>query len=179
MDKEVGSLIDFYNVQFYNQGDTRYNTYSELFIRSTGFFSNTSVQEIIARGIPSNKIVVGKPAAQIDVMNTGLVSMADLGAWTMRAYSELGWYAGVMLWQYRSDTSGASIASATSALVNLYTSAGLPTNPPQLSSPSSSLPSNIIIPKNKLSYPIRFSWVNSLYSWWPTQSLLASLAVPG
>jgi chitinase len=27
IDREVGNLIDFYNVQFYNQGDTRYNTY--------------------------------------------------------------------------------------------------------------------------------------------------------
>ena len=44
VDKEVGNLIDFYNVQFYNQGDTKYNTYEELFIRSSGFFSNTSVQ---------------------------------------------------------------------------------------------------------------------------------------
>ncbi len=44
VDKEVGSLIDFYNVQFYNQGDTQYNTYNELFIKATGFFSNTSVK---------------------------------------------------------------------------------------------------------------------------------------
>ena len=41
----------------------------------------------MARGIPANKIVVGKPAAQIDVMNTGLVSMTDLGTWTTRAFN--------------------------------------------------------------------------------------------
>ena len=29
--EEVGNLIDFYNVQFYNQGDTQYNSYTELF----------------------------------------------------------------------------------------------------------------------------------------------------
>lgn len=84
-----------------------------------------------------------------------------------------------MLWQYRSDTSGDSIATATSQLVSLYSSAGLPTNPPQLSKPVSAASPNLIIPQNKISYPIRFSWVNSLYSWWPAQSLLASLAVPG
>lgn len=28
VDKQVGSLIDFYNVQFYNQGNTQYNTYN-------------------------------------------------------------------------------------------------------------------------------------------------------
>jgi len=30
--KIVGHLIDWYNVQFYNQGDTEYNTYELLFI---------------------------------------------------------------------------------------------------------------------------------------------------
>lgn len=45
-------------------------------------------------------------------MNTGLVSFTDLGSWTVRAYKELGWYAGVMLWQYRNDLSGLSIANA-------------------------------------------------------------------
>ena len=32
--KEVGSLIDFYNVQFYNQMSYRYDTYEKLFLRS-------------------------------------------------------------------------------------------------------------------------------------------------
>jgi chitinase len=44
VDAQVGNLIDFYNVQFYNQGDTKYNSYNELFIHSTGFFSNTAVK---------------------------------------------------------------------------------------------------------------------------------------
>lgn len=44
VNNQVGSLIDFYNVQFYNQGDTRYNTYDELFIRASGFFSGTAVK---------------------------------------------------------------------------------------------------------------------------------------
>jgi chitinase len=41
--KSVGSLINFYNVQFYNQGDSKYDTYDELFINAHGKFSNTSV----------------------------------------------------------------------------------------------------------------------------------------
>lgn len=68
-------------------------------------------------------------------MNTGLVSLTELGAWTTRAFRELGWYAGVMLWQYRSDTSGTGIASAASGLMSAYSAAGLPSNPPQLSGP--------------------------------------------
>lgn len=120
VDREVGSLIDFYNVQFYNQGDTRYNSYDELFVKASGFFSGTSVKEIIARGVPSHKIVVGKPSAQIDVMNTGLVSFTDLGAWTSRAFTDLGWYAGVMFWQYRSDPDGTVVRTSSANLVTQY-----------------------------------------------------------
>jgi chitinase len=85
--KRAGHAIDFYNVQFYNQGDTRYDSYNELFISASGFFSGTSVKEIIARGIPANKIVVGKPVNQGDASNTGTVSMTDLGQWTSRAFT--------------------------------------------------------------------------------------------
>lgn len=41
---KVGSTIDFYNIQFYNQGAGSYTTYSDLFTNSLGFFSATSVQ---------------------------------------------------------------------------------------------------------------------------------------
>lgn len=40
---KVGNSIDFYNIQFYNQGDTKYNTYETLFETSGSFFSGTSV----------------------------------------------------------------------------------------------------------------------------------------
>lgn len=41
---EVGSMIDFYNIQFYNQGTTSYDTYEKLFKISGGYFPYTSVQ---------------------------------------------------------------------------------------------------------------------------------------
>ncbi len=77
----VGSTIDFYTIQFYNQGNTQYNTYNELFIKATGTFSGTSVKEIIARGVPAKKVVVGKPATMADVMNTGYISPSSFGSW--------------------------------------------------------------------------------------------------
>mgnify|MGYP001323148856 CR=1 FL=1 len=126
MNQQVGNLIDFYNVQFYNQGDTQYNTYTELFVKATGTFSGTSVSEIINRGIPSNKIVVGKPATQGDASNTGLVSASDLGNWCTQAFTQFGWYAGVFFWQFRSDMNGALIKSASSNLLSKVQS-GLPT----------------------------------------------------
>ena len=39
----VGSMIQFYNVQFYNQGSTSYNTSASLFNVSAGWASGTSV----------------------------------------------------------------------------------------------------------------------------------------
>jgi len=35
--------------------------------------------------VPSNKIVVGKPATKSDLINTGYISLTDLGSWTSRA----------------------------------------------------------------------------------------------
>ena len=84
--KEVGSMIDFYFVQFYNQGDTSYETYTELFTKATGPFAGTSVKEIASRGVPLQKIVVGKPIVKADAVNSGYVAQSDLGAWAARAY---------------------------------------------------------------------------------------------
>lgn len=71
-------------MQFYNQGSTGYDSYEELFIKSTGAFPGTSVQEIIDKGVPKGKVVVGKPATKADVMNSGYVNPEDLGKWMAR-----------------------------------------------------------------------------------------------
>lgn len=42
--RQVGHLINFYNVQFYNQGNTTYDTYHKLFLESGGYFPGTSVK---------------------------------------------------------------------------------------------------------------------------------------
>ena len=44
IEEQIGSLIDFYNVQFYNQGDTSYDTEVKLFTQSGGYFAGTSVK---------------------------------------------------------------------------------------------------------------------------------------
>lgn len=41
--KEVGHLIDFYNVQFYNQLNATYETYELLFKNSGSFSPQTSI----------------------------------------------------------------------------------------------------------------------------------------
>lgn len=43
VEQRVGSMIQFYNVQFYNQGSTPYNTAPSLFNVSGGWAAGTSV----------------------------------------------------------------------------------------------------------------------------------------
>ena len=44
VNQQVGSMIDFYFVQFYNQVGTKYDSYNQLFIQATGGdFPGTSV----------------------------------------------------------------------------------------------------------------------------------------
>ena len=61
IDQEVGDLIDFYNIQFYNQGSSRYDTYDGLFKVSGGEWPGSSVLEMIKNGIDKRKIIIGKP----------------------------------------------------------------------------------------------------------------------
>lgn len=49
--------------------------------------------------MPLPAIVVGKVAAPGDAAN-GFVAPDALAAWARRARDELGWRAGVMLWQW-------------------------------------------------------------------------------
>jgi chitinase len=93
------STINFYNVQFYNQGASCYTDYNGLFKSSCSTFPGTSVAEIHAAGVPLEKIVVGKPVTMADAGN-GYVEPATLGGWFRQAASELGWNGGLMGWQW-------------------------------------------------------------------------------
>ena len=68
-------MIDFYNIQFYNQGSTTYDIYQTLFLQSNGWCPSTSVKEIADFGVDLDKIIVGKPAATQDAYNTGFLGL--------------------------------------------------------------------------------------------------------
>jgi len=104
VDKQVGNLIDFYNVQFYNQAQSSYDTFQTLFQTSNGWATGTSVKEMTEKGIPSNKIVVGKPVTTGDASNTGYVQVDALRQIFQTARGT--WSAGFMGWQYKSDSDG-------------------------------------------------------------------------
>ncbi|KAJ3087720.1 hypothetical protein HK100_008289, partial [Physocladia obscura] len=107
VDSAVGSLIDFYNVQFYNQDDSAYETCETLFYKSDGWATQSSVFQIAAQGVALNKIVIGKPvtAKGVDSGSTGYVDTATLQSCISQAVSN-GWSAGVMGWRFGLDTQG-------------------------------------------------------------------------
>lgn len=87
INRAVGHLIDFYHLWYHYP---YYNTFEEIFINSTGpYVSSSAVGEIIMRGIPSNKIIVGGQIAQKSIEN--------LGIWLVKAYNQLNWSTGVAL----------------------------------------------------------------------------------
>ncbi|KAJ7890924.1 glycoside hydrolase family 18 protein [Mycena olivaceomarginata] len=94
----VGSLIDWYNVQFYNQGVTEYTTCAGLLTASSNTWPQSSVFQIAANGVPLNKIVIGKPATGADATN-GFMDPATLSSCLAQAKAQ-GWSAGAMTWQY-------------------------------------------------------------------------------
>jgi chitinase len=58
---KVGNLIDWYNIQFYNQGTSEYTTCAGLLSQSSSAWPNTAVFQLAAGGVALNKIVIGKP----------------------------------------------------------------------------------------------------------------------
>jgi chitinase len=114
---QVGSMIDFYNIQFYNQGGNMYQNAQDIFNTSAGWAPGTAINEIIASGVPSSKVVLGKPAGIGDASNS-YMTPADIDAAIAANYPYNGWNAGVMFWQYSSDQDGSICTAATKSLMS-------------------------------------------------------------
>ncbi|KAJ7504340.1 glycoside hydrolase family 18 protein [Mycena galericulata] len=98
VDASVGSLIDWYNVQFYNQGATEYTTCAGLLTTSSTTWPKTALFQIAASGVPLSKLVIGKPANSGEATN-GYMAPATLAGCLETAKSQ-GWNAGAMVWEY-------------------------------------------------------------------------------
>ncbi|KAF9063841.1 glycoside hydrolase [Rhodocollybia butyracea] len=103
IDQKVGNLIDWYNVQFYNQGTTEYTTCAGLLTSSSSTWPKSSVFQIAARGISLDKLVIGKPAGPSDASN-GYMTTSLLASCASQAVS-MGWNAGIMAWEYPTGNS--------------------------------------------------------------------------
>lgn len=104
INEEVGDLINFYNIQFYNQDSSKYDTYETLFNVSDGWATNTAVKQI-AQNVDPAKLVVGKGVVPADYYNTGYVPVDDLAEYLKQGVED-GYSAGFMGWQFSSDTTG-------------------------------------------------------------------------
>jgi chitinase len=95
---KVGNLIDWYNIQFYNQGTTEYTTCAGLLTASSSTWPNTAVFQLAASGVALNKIVIGKPATTADA-NNGYIDPNTLATCLQQAKAQ-GWSGGAMFWQF-------------------------------------------------------------------------------
>ncbi|KAG9312386.1 glycoside hydrolase family 18 protein [Chiua virens] len=89
IDQTVGSLIDWYNVQFYNQGANEYKFCSGLLHQSSSDNPESSLFQIAKNGVDINKLVIGKPATSTDADN-GYMDTAKL-AWCASQAHDAGW----------------------------------------------------------------------------------------
>ncbi|KAI0632975.1 chitinase, partial [Trametes polyzona] len=95
VDKNVGQLIDWYNIQFYNQSpDPGYDNCDSLLTTTS-----SSIFSIQKSGVDVNKLVIGKPGTQADITNGGFIEPATLGTCVQQAVAG-GWNAGVMAFQF-------------------------------------------------------------------------------
>ncbi|KAJ6517276.1 glycoside hydrolase family 18 protein [Mycena vitilis] len=102
--KAVGTMINWYNIQFYNYNDTTCND----LIDKSSVKPQTSVFEIHDNAqVPLDMIVIGKPAALTDVKNSttaGYMNETYLATCVQEA-KQKGWNGGIMFWQYSDNAS--------------------------------------------------------------------------
>jgi len=115
--RAASDAIDFFNVQFYNQGSC-YTSYASLFASSEAdacVFPKTSVAELVAMGVDARAIVVGKPLFDADA-DTGYVDGPTLAAWLRQARNESGFATGAFCWSWAADGGAAWAAEVGAAM---------------------------------------------------------------
>ncbi|EJD40485.1 glycoside hydrolase, partial [Auricularia subglabra TFB-10046 SS5] len=118
--QEVGDLIDFYNIQYYNQGDGVYTDCESLLTSEDGPSSSpgTSIAGIMkGTGVPREKIVVGKPAHTADA-EPGFMDPKAVGECIRNVPAELK-PGGLMTWQWTPGTKDDLKAWITDARADL------------------------------------------------------------
>ncbi|CAO1622597.1 unnamed protein product [Parajaminaea phylloscopi] len=104
IDKKVGHHIDYYNIQFYNQGVGAYDSCQTILHKSNlTAFPETAIFQIAKNGVPLDKLVIGKPGWPNDAAN-GWVAPEDLSVCAKEA-RDAGWKAGFSSWQLGHATS--------------------------------------------------------------------------
>ena len=127
-----GDDIDYYAVQFYNQGDNTagvaaYTTADTLIKKEQIVPEHPSVVSpldgsltdiITANGIPASKVLIGKMVTAADG-NNGYVPVAELAGFIAQAKTAFPGLGGVMGWQWGSDLKGAWIGQLVGTSANI------------------------------------------------------------
>lgn len=99
VNQEVGSMIDWYNVQWYSQGPGEYETCDKLINDSGSTNPNSALFQVVSHGFDVQKLVIGKPATLTSASN-GYIDPATLAGCLPQAINK-GWSAGIMVWEYQ------------------------------------------------------------------------------
>ncbi|KAF9077607.1 glycoside hydrolase superfamily [Rhodocollybia butyracea] len=99
VNQEVGSMIDWYNVQWYSQGPGEYETCDKLINDSGSSNPNSALFQVVEHGFDVQKLVIGKPATDTSATN-GYIDPATLAGCLPQAIQK-GWSAGIMVWEYQ------------------------------------------------------------------------------
>lgn len=110
VNKEVGSTIDWYNVQYYNQHDAYNDCGSLIHNSSSTQWPATSILELNStRGVDLSKLVLGKPIEASEVVSGGFMNMSDLATCVAEG-KKAGWSGSLMFWEWETDlVSGATL----------------------------------------------------------------------
>ncbi|NQY65748.1 MAG: hypothetical protein HRT38_19040 [Alteromonadaceae bacterium] len=108
VEKQTNNAIAYYNIQYYNQGTYSYQEYEDydsIFPKLyEGQVNPTSIVSISKSGVPSDKLLVGKPITEADVNNTGYVPLGELCDILEYAINKDVSFGGVMGWKVDSDS---------------------------------------------------------------------------
>ncbi|MEX6626172.1 glycosyl hydrolase family 18 protein [Tenacibaculum salmonis] len=110
IEKKTNGIINYYNIQYYNQGEWEYQSYEDYTSLFEEMYNNienpTAILSIIRQGIPANKLIVGKPITTDDVNNTGYISLENFEDILSTAITNKIPFGGVMGWKVDSDING-------------------------------------------------------------------------
>lgn len=110
VERGTNGIIEYYNIQYYNQGGWEYQSYKNyesLFDEQYNNIENPScIPSIIKQGISGDKLIIGKPITQSDVNNTGYIPLETLENILKKAITNEIRFGGIMGWKVDSDVNG-------------------------------------------------------------------------
>jgi Glycosyl hydrolases family 18 len=111
-------------VQYYNQGGAApggaYGTYDEQFIANPNYHPGTAIAELVAAGLPVEKLIIGRLTQPGDGDPNTWISPSTLGQWFAEAATDPqtnNWMTGFSTWQWHQNGDGTPSSPAFLAAV--------------------------------------------------------------